>query len=89
RSKWEKPEKIPRPRNAFIIYRTANSRKIARDLKARGKNGGILNQKVSQYAGEQWKAEPEEVKERYRGYARQEAEQHKRDYPDYVFRPRR
>ncbi|KAH9827404.1 SRY (sex determining region Y)-box [Teratosphaeria destructans] len=89
RSKWEKPEKIPRPRNAFIIYRTANSRKIARDLRARGKNGGVLNQKVSQYAGEQWRAEPEEVKERYRGYARQEAEQHRRDYPDYVFRPRR
>ncbi len=73
--------KIKRPRNAFIIYRSAKAQQIMTE------QNSTDNQNVSKLAGEYWKKETEEVREYYAGLARQEAARHKAKYPHYTYQP--
>ncbi|GAB7359947.1 hypothetical protein MBLNU230_g7472t1 [Neophaeotheca triangularis] len=71
-------EHIPRPRNAFICFRSDYS-KANSELKN--------HQHVSLRAGLAWKQAPDDVKERYHQQAAAEAKEHRRKYPGYKFNP--
>lgn len=73
--------KIKRPKNAFILYRSAMSKKIMK------KNGSTNNQAVSKEAAVQWKNESEAVKQQYYDLAKLEAQRHAEMYPDYKYTP--
>ncbi|KAK3057586.1 hypothetical protein LTR09_001770 [Extremus antarcticus] len=73
--------KIKRPRNAFIIYRSAQASKLFKEL------GRKDNQNVSKLAGQAWKQESKEVKEQYHRLAEEEKARHKREHPEYQYQP--
>ena len=78
-----KKPKIPRPPNAFILYR----KEYHPILKAA--NPSYHNNDISVILGKQWKDEPEDVKHRYRVMAEQIKEKHKVDHPQYQYAPRK
>ncbi|EUC48227.1 hypothetical protein COCMIDRAFT_87821 [Bipolaris oryzae ATCC 44560] len=75
--------KIPRPRNAFILYRQHHQQVII------ARNPGLNNPDISKIIGEQWKAEPEERKKIWQDLAQEEKARHQEQYPDYRYQPRR
>ncbi|KAK0389707.1 hypothetical protein NLU13_3280 [Sarocladium strictum] len=75
--------KIPRPRNAFILYRISHHTKVAQD------NPGLSNPDISKIIGDKWKKEPDEEKERWRKLADEEKRRHQQMYPEYRYKPRR
>ncbi|KAF2268179.1 hypothetical protein CC78DRAFT_15934 [Lojkania enalia] len=72
--------KIPRPRNAFILYRQHHQHAIV------ARNPGLANPEISKIIGEQWKAESEAQKKIWRDLA---VARHQEQYPDYRYQPRR
>ena len=68
---------IPRPRNAFIIFRSDFCKK------SRERN----NRQISQIAGVLWGNMSEEQKQPYRLQAAKALADHKAKYPDYKFSP--
>jgi hypothetical protein len=82
------PSWIPRPRNAFILFRCDYSRQHARS-----KDGGcsgsdtFAGETLSARAGKAWRRLTEPERERYRALAELEKEKHARDNPEYRFRP--
>ncbi|MCJ1428682.1 hypothetical protein MMC29_006593, partial [Sticta canariensis] len=48
--------KIPRPRNAFILYRQHHQAAVV------AQNPGLANPEISKVIGDQWRQSPEEVK---------------------------
>ncbi|KZV83531.1 hypothetical protein EXIGLDRAFT_310250, partial [Exidia glandulosa HHB12029] len=85
-SRRGKPEgHIPRPPNAFIIFR--------QELNKKSVSAGEAHQKsISSVACALWRQyrekEPERIK-KYFDLAEQLKEEHKARYPDYVYRPRK
>ncbi|EUC31712.1 hypothetical protein COCCADRAFT_38231 [Bipolaris zeicola 26-R-13] len=75
--------KIPRPRNAFILYRQHHQQAII------ARNPGLNNPDISKIIGEQWKTEPEERKKIWQDLAQEEKARHQEQYPDYRYQPRR
>ncbi|OAK98100.1 hypothetical protein IQ06DRAFT_279168 [Phaeosphaeriaceae sp. SRC1lsM3a] len=75
--------KIPRPRNAFILYRQHHQQAIIT------RNPGLNNPDISKIIGEQWKAESEESKKVWQDLAQEEKVRHQEQYPDYRYQPRR
>ncbi|RGP73546.1 hmg box [Fusarium sporotrichioides] len=75
--------KIPRPRNAFILYRQHHQAQVV------ARNPNLSNPDISKIIGEQWKDEPQEVKDNWKGLADEEKQRHQRQYPDYRYQPRR
>ncbi|KAF9698174.1 hypothetical protein EKO04_003671 [Ascochyta lentis] len=75
--------KIPRPRNAFILYRQHHQQAIIR------RNPGLNNPDISKIIGEQWKAESDEQKKVWQDLAQEEKARHHEQYPDYRYQPRR
>ncbi|KAF2116912.1 hypothetical protein BDV96DRAFT_598743 [Lophiotrema nucula] len=75
--------KIPRPRNAFILYRQHHQSSIV------ARNPGLANPDISKIIGEQWKAEPDEQKKVWQDLAVEEKARHQEQYPDYRYQPRR
>ena len=73
--------KIKRPKNAFILYRSAHAKQIMRQ------NGHNNNQDVSKQAAASWKAESEKVKKQFHELAEQEKQRHTEMYPDYKYAP--
>ncbi|KAH8811651.1 hypothetical protein F5884DRAFT_670021 [Xylogone sp. PMI_703] len=49
--------KVPRPRNAFILYRQHYQAQVV------AQNPGLANPEISKIIGEQWRAQPREVRE--------------------------
>ncbi|KAF7332176.1 HMG box domain-containing protein [Mycena kentingensis (nom. inval.)] len=80
----DRTKKIPRPPNAFILFRSDL-------LKNKNvKEGGPQQQQIlSKVAGEAWRMSTEAEKDVWRGLAREQAEQHRKEYPDYAFKPAR
>src|SRR5947207_5169217 len=78
-----KATKIPRPPNAFIIYRRAHH-----DL-VKAANPGIHNNDISIIIGHLWKAESPELRREYQKAADDLKERHRKEYPDYQYRPRK
>ncbi|KLU89560.1 hypothetical protein MAPG_08531, partial [Magnaporthiopsis poae ATCC 64411] len=75
--------KIPRPRNAFILYRQNKQAQVA------ARNPGLPNPEISKIIGRQWRQETEEVKNFWRHNAVEEKRNHEKQYPGYKYTPRR
>ncbi|KAL1883740.1 slightly ste11-like protein [Paecilomyces lecythidis] len=75
--------KIPRPRNAFILYRQHYQAAVV------AQNPGLANPEISKIIGEQWRALPEEAKKEWKALAEEEKARHQQQYPDYRYQPRR
>ncbi|KAF2464942.1 uncharacterized protein BDR25DRAFT_241442 [Lindgomyces ingoldianus] len=75
--------KIPRPRNAFILYRQHHQHAIV------ARNPGLANPEISKIIGEQWKAENEDQKKVWQDLAQEEKARHHEQYPNYRYQPRR
>ncbi|KAI7382124.1 hypothetical protein KC336_g18696 [Hortaea werneckii] len=75
--------KVPRPPNAFIIYR--------KDWHARvvAENPGLHNNAISVIIGRQWRAESETVRAAYIRQAEDKKEQHAIANPGYQYQPRK
>ncbi|KAK9778999.1 putative HMG box domain-containing protein [Seiridium cardinale] len=83
-----KAPKVPRPRNdasqtAFILYRQHHQASVA------AQHPGLANPEISKLIGEQWREQPEEVKDSWKRLAEEEKLRHQRQYPDYRYQPRR
>ena len=75
--------KMPRPVNAFLLYRRAVSEK------AKHFAGVENHQVVSKLAGVSWKNESDEVKDTFSQYAELEKQYHGIAFPDYKYKPKR
>ncbi|XXG97528.1 signal recognition particle subunit [Hypoxylon texense] len=78
-----KAPKVPRPRNAFILYRQHYQGQVA------ARHPGLANPEISKLIGEQWREQPDDVKESWKRLAEEEKIRHQRQYPDYRYQPRR
>ncbi|OJD35942.1 hmg box protein [Diplodia corticola] len=75
--------KIPRPRNAFILYRQHHQAAIV------AQHPGLANPEISKIIGEQWKSQPEAVRNEWKALAEEEKLRHQQQYPEYRYQPRR
>ncbi|CAG8286625.1 unnamed protein product [Penicillium salamii] len=75
--------KIPRPRNAFILYRQHYQAMVV------AHNPGLANPEISKIIGEQWRSLPEDDKGKWKALAEEEKARHQQQYPDYRYQPRR
>jgi len=75
---------IPRPRNAFIIFRTWFS---SQWRTTKGKKRGTANATISVAAGQAWAALEEHERARYRERAAIEKAEHRVRYPNYSYTP--
>ncbi|KAI1165829.1 hypothetical protein F5B18DRAFT_660133 [Nemania serpens] len=78
-----KAPKVPRPRNAFILYRQAWQGHFA------AQHPGLANPEISKLIGEKWREQPESVKNQWKQLAEEEKIRHQRQYPGYRYQPRR
>jgi len=74
----QNPDYIPRPRNAFIIFRADRSKKY------QGRTAGDISQLVAA----EWKSLSADVRARYERQADEEKQRHKVLYPHYRFQPK-
>ncbi|KAF7592461.1 hypothetical protein BBP40_000242 [Aspergillus hancockii] len=75
--------KIPRPRNAFILYRQHYQAAVV------AQNPGLANPDISKIIGEQWRRLPQETKDEWKALAEEEKARHQQQYPEYRYQPRR
>ncbi|KAL4887053.1 hypothetical protein BJY04DRAFT_177158 [Aspergillus karnatakaensis] len=75
--------KIPRPRNAFILYRQHFQGDVVK------KHPGLANPDISKIIGEQWRQLPQDMKDKWKLMAEQEKARHQQQYPEYRYQPRR
>ncbi|KAJ3576486.1 hypothetical protein NPX13_g3686 [Xylaria arbuscula] len=78
-----KAPKVPRPRNAFILYRQAWQGHFA------AQHPGLANPEISKLIGEKWREQPESVKNEWKQLAEEEKVRHQHQYPGYRYQPRR
>lgn len=78
-----KKSKVPRPPNAFIIYRAQFHPHMKQH------NPQMHNNEISKALGERWKNEPENVKEKYRRMALEVKAKHAAQHPNYQYAPRK
>ncbi|KAK0299486.1 hypothetical protein LTS00_001929 [Friedmanniomyces endolithicus] len=81
---------IPRPRNAFILYRSAMTKQISKSAK-KGSGGkpraGKQQMFLSREAGNRWNAETDKVRAKFLDLAEKERIIHAKKYPGYKYRP--
>ncbi|KAI1944901.1 slightly ste11-like protein [Ophidiomyces ophidiicola] len=75
--------KIPRPRNAFILFRQHFQAAVV------AQNPGLANPEISKIIGEKWRNLPVESKQDWKNLAEEEKARHQQQYPDYRYQPRR
>ncbi|KAL3479877.1 hypothetical protein BJX99DRAFT_255039 [Aspergillus californicus] len=75
--------KIPRPRNAFILYRQHYQGAVV------AQNPGLANPDISKIIGEQWRKLPQVTKDEWKSLAEEEKARHQQQYPEYRYQPRR
>ena len=71
--------KPPRPRNSWILYRRDQLRRLPR--------GEMTQADVSQLISKMWREAPEHVHAEYERRAEEEKADHKRQFPNYRYRP--
>ncbi|KAG1736919.1 uncharacterized protein EDB91DRAFT_1141633 [Suillus paluster] len=92
RNRSRDPSWIPRPRNAFIIFRCEYSRthsQAAQDGDEELEPQNPTAKTLSKRAAEAWKQLSASEKDHYKVLADKEREEHARLYPHYRFRPMR
>ncbi|KAK5120262.1 hypothetical protein LTR85_006468 [Meristemomyces frigidus] len=75
--------KIPRPRNAFILYRQHHQASVV------AQHPGLANPEISKIIGEQWQNQSAEVKGKWKALAEEEKLRHQQQYPTYRYQPKR
>ncbi|KAK2590118.1 slightly ste11-like protein [Conoideocrella luteorostrata] len=75
--------KIPRPRNAFILYRQHHQSQVTAE------NPRLSNPEISKIIGDKWKHESEGIKGTWKKLAEEEKQRHQHQYPNYRYQPRR
>ncbi|PYI22504.1 HMG box protein [Aspergillus violaceofuscus CBS 115571] len=75
--------KIPRPRNAFILYRQHWQASVVAQYP------GLANPEISKIIGEQWRKLPQDTKDTWKALAEEEKARHQQQYPEYRYQPRR
>ncbi|PSK40198.1 hypothetical protein B9Z65_8138 [Elsinoe australis] len=75
--------KIPRPRNAFILYRQHHNASVI------ARYPHLSNPDLSKVIGELWRGESEEEKSRWKSFAEEDKMQHAQKYPSYRYQPKR
>ncbi|KAK7212515.1 hypothetical protein V2G26_019693 [Clonostachys chloroleuca] len=78
-----KEKKIPRPPNAYILYRKERHN-VVRDA-----HPGITNNEISQVLGAAWNAESREVRQKYKEMSDKIKKALYEQHPDYQYRPRK
>ncbi|KAA8652624.1 hypothetical protein EYZ11_012663 [Aspergillus tanneri] len=78
-----KSAKVPRPPNAFILYRQYHHSRVKEAYPA------FSNNEISVILGKQWKAEPDDVKVQFRQQAEELKKKHAEEHPDYHYSPRK
>ncbi|CAH0046399.1 unnamed protein product [Clonostachys solani] len=78
-----KEKKIPRPPNAYILYRKERHN-LVRDA-----HPGITNNEISQVLGAAWNAESREVRQKYKEMSDKIKKALYEQHPDYQYRPRK
>jgi len=87
RNRQRDPDWVPRPRNAFIIFRCEYSRKHARDSNDTSDKSSRSDKTLSKRAAEEWRCLSAEEREQYKILAEQEKAAHDFQNPDYRFKP--
>ncbi|KKZ67996.1 hypothetical protein EMCG_06337 [[Emmonsia] crescens] len=75
--------KIPRPRNAFILFRQHFQASVV------AQNPGLANPEISKIIGQKWRSLLVELKQGWKNLAEEEKARHQQQYPDYRYQPRR
>ncbi|KAK3623870.1 slightly ste11-like protein [Elasticomyces elasticus] len=75
--------KIPRPRNAFILYRQHHQAQVV------SQHPGLANPEISKIIGEQWQNQPVDIKNNWKALAEAEKLRHQQQYPTYRYQPKR
>lgn len=75
--------KVPRPPNAFILYRQHWHSHYKQH------NSNMHNNEISKEIGKKWKSEPTAVKAQYKRLAEDLKVKHTELYPDYQYAPRK
>lgn len=78
------PNRIPRPRNAFILFRQKYHQLVLDEL-----TEAKTNPEVSRELGRRWRALSPEERDHWNGLAEEEKKNHARKYPNYRYTPRR
>ncbi|KAF8446979.1 hypothetical protein BDZ91DRAFT_768730 [Kalaharituber pfeilii] len=79
----QQPARIPRPRNAFILFRQHNHASVVQA------NPGKPNPEISKIIGEMWRESSKETKIIWQKHAEEEKRKHLVRYPEYKYQPRR
>ncbi|KAK5175076.1 slightly ste11-like protein [Saxophila tyrrhenica] len=75
--------KVPRPRNAFILYRQHYQANVV------AQNPGLANPEISKIIGERWQGLPPDEKGKWKALAEEEKLRHQQQYPTYRYQPKR
>ncbi|KJX94883.1 hypothetical protein TI39_contig4153g00002 [Zymoseptoria brevis] len=75
--------KIPRPRNAFILYRQHYQAQVVSE------HQGLANPEISKIIGLRWQNETPETKSKWKALAEEEKLRHQAQYPTYRYQPKR
>ncbi|KZZ87685.1 mating type transcriptional activator [Ascosphaera apis ARSEF 7405] len=78
-----KRQKIPRPPNAFILYRQRYHPVV------KAEHPEFHNNQISILLGKQWKAESMETKAEFKAMAEDIKRKHAEEYPNYQYAPRK
>ncbi|EOQ98813.1 Mating-type M-specific polypeptide Mc [Wallemia ichthyophaga EXF-994] len=79
---------IPRPRNAWIIYRSHKSKEL-REAAVSQPTNRPDSRAISATVSDLWQKEAEEVKEKFTELAKDEKRMHRTLWPDYKYQPRK
>ncbi|KAI9329424.1 hypothetical protein BDR26DRAFT_872562 [Obelidium mucronatum] len=82
-AKTEGEAKIPRPPNAFILYRSDNQPKLVQSFVGQGKS----SRDFSALIGLMWKEATPAVKDHYQALAAERMKDHREKFPGYKYRP--
>ncbi|TIB08498.1 hypothetical protein E3P92_03741 [Wallemia ichthyophaga] len=91
KSRSRNKSKVPRPANAWILYRSESLAKIKQE-QAAAKPAQCLREsqtELSKNLSARWLNETEEVREHYLAKSEQVKREHKLMYPEYQYKPRR
>lgn len=78
-----KPTKIPRPPNAYILYRKDRHNLV------KAANPGITNNEISQILGRAWNQESRDVRQNYKQMSEEIKIALLEKHPDYQYKPRK
>ncbi|KAJ7183654.1 high mobility group box domain-containing protein, partial [Mycena filopes] len=78
---------IPRPPNAFMIFRSQFIQDEREVLRLQGRSDTSRMQDISRAAGQQWRAMNGEARRPFFEQADEAKRMHGLRHPDYVFRP--